>query len=217
MYVSCISLNYNCKYIHARTHARTHTHTHQRLTAATIPASTTTDTEANAPESGDTDAVAPVGAALIKNGAAANIRWAVTSVVISALPGDTRGETKGDKGTTYSPNVPTYSRVIALGGAGAQEQELCEQEFQALVSALAPAPQGPKGVKGNTAGVGGGKVPRPLLGNAAETVGGGAVGGGGGSKKRGESGVPDMEELRVLRAVIGEFDADFNENKEVKN
>jgi hypothetical protein len=110
--------------------------------------------------------------------------------------------------------------VIALGGAGAQKQELCEQEFQALVSALAPPPQGPKGGRGNTAGVGAGKVPRSLPGNAAGTVGGGAGagrGGGGGVKKRGESGVPDREELRVLRAVIGEFDADFNENKEVKN
>ena len=124
--------------VNTNTHTHTHTHTHQRLTAATIPASTATDTDsntdANATASGDTDAVATVGAALLKNGAAADIRWAVRSVVISALPGDTRGDTKGDKGTTYSPYVPTYSRVIALGGAGAQEQEVCEQAFQALVS-----------------------------------------------------------------------------------
>ncbi len=147
----------------------------ERLTASTVPPDST---DASAPAAEDAESGARVGAALFRNGTSADIRWAVTSVVISAVPGDASAQD-----STASVGC---RRVMPLRGADAAE---CEQEFQALVSALAPPPPGPK--KGN--GSAGGK-------NA---------------KQRPNSVTPDREELRVLKAVMGDFDTDFNENKEV--
>ena len=147
----------------------------ERLTAATVPPDSA---DASAPAADDAESGTRVGAALFRNGTSADIRWAVTSVVISAVPGDASAQ---DSATSVG-----YSRVMPLRGADAAE---CEQEFQALVSSLAPLPPGPKKGKGTA--------------------------GGKNAKQRANSVTPDREELRVLKAVMGDFDTDFNENMEV--